>query len=303
VLLGVCAISAGLHLTGREAVARAVALAPNAGRGPAPSPLAPPEALARLGAFTLTTTVGPPSAKLVSWVAPELGRSVRGTVVLLHGVRMDKRSLIPEAVALVDAGYRVVLVDLRGHGDSTGEYLTYGTLEAADVRALLASFGATTSLGPLGAYGFSYGGAVALKLAELEPKVQAVVAVSTFSTLRGVVADYREKYLPGPLRLIPDAWFQGAVDEAATLADFDPDAQSPLRSVEHSSERLLFIHGSADTQVPSRHSLALAAAAGSRATVVTLPGGTHDSMPRDPTGAVARESVRWFERHLAARGE
>jgi dipeptidyl aminopeptidase/acylaminoacyl peptidase len=301
-LLGVCALGFTLHVTGREAIARAVAYAPNAGQHPVAAPQPLPESLARHGAFTLTTRVGPPSASLVSWVAPELGAAVRGTIVLLHGVRMDKRSLVPEAVALIDAGYRVVLVDLRGHGESTGDFLTYGTREAADVDALLSWLETKASLGPLGVFGFSYGGAVALALAALEPKVQAVVAVSTFSTLRGVVTDYRNKYLPGPLKLIPDAWFQGAVDDAAGLAQFDPDTQSPLNAVERSNERLLLIHGAADTQVPPRHSLALAAAAGSRATVVTLPGATHDSMPADPTGAVARESVRWFERWLTSAG-
>jgi pimeloyl-ACP methyl ester carboxylesterase len=302
-VLGICAAGILLHLTCRSAVARAVAFAPNAGRARLPSPAPPPDVLAQRGGFTLTTVVGPPAARLVSWVAPEPTRVVRGTVVLLHGIRMDKRSLLPMGVALLDAGFRVVLVDLRGHGDSTGQYLTYGSREAADVQAVLASLAAVTPLGPLGAYGFSYGGAVALSLAALEPDVKAVVAVSTFSTLRAVVGDYRRKYLPGPLQLIPDAWFQGAVDDAAGLAGFDPDLQSPVRAVERSSERLLFIHGDADTQVPPQHSLELAHAAGPRATVVTLPGATHDQMPADPTGAVARESVPWFARWLTSAGE
>jgi pimeloyl-ACP methyl ester carboxylesterase len=298
VALGCLVLGAGLHLGGRGAVARAVALAPNAGSDGAPF-MELPEPLALRGAFRLATVVGPPAARVVSWVAPEPGRPVRGTIALMHGLRMDKRSSVSLGVALVDAGYRVVLVDLRGHGESTGDYLTYGAREADDVATVLRALGEAEPLGSVGAYGFSYGGAVALALAEVDTRVQAVVAVSAFSSLRSVVADYRRKYLPGPLQLIPDAWFQGAVDEAGALADFDPDLASPLRAVRRSSERLLLLHGADDTQVPLRHSIALAAAAGSRASLISLPGGTHDNLPLEPAGEVARRSVTWFDRWLA----
>lgn len=289
-----------LHFAAREAVARAVALAPNAGRSEAAvSDQALPRALVERGAFVWHTEVGPPAATLVSWVVPSVSEPARGTVVLLHGVRMDKRSLLPVALALVDAGYRAVLVDLRGHGGSTGRYLTYGAVEAEDVASVVRSLARVLPLGPVGAFGFSYGGAVALELGALDPSVRAVVAVSTFSSLRGVMGDYERKYLVGPLRLIPDAWFQGAVDEAAAEAGFDPDRQSPLNAVAHSREHLLLIHGSADTQVSPLHSRRLAAAAGPRAKLVTLPGGTHDSMPVDRSGAVRHQTVAWFERWLA----
>jgi pimeloyl-ACP methyl ester carboxylesterase len=288
-----------LHRTAQSAVARAVLLAPNAARGDEPlAALAMPQTLADRGAFVLRTRVGPPDAELVSWVAPALSHAVEGTVVLLHGVRMDKRSLVPMGVALVDAGYRVVMVDLRGHGESSGRYLTYGAVETRDVTTVLDSLSERVPLRSVGAYGFSYGGAVVLELGARDPRVQAVVAVSAFSSLREVVGDYERKYLPGPLKLIPDAWFQEAVDEAGAVGGFDPDAQSPLAAVEHSSERILLIHGALDTQVPPRHSRELAAAAGARTRLVTLPAGTHDSMPADASGAVRHETIDWFRHWL-----
>jgi dipeptidyl aminopeptidase/acylaminoacyl peptidase len=156
------------------------------------------------------------------------------------------------------------------------------------------------ALGPVGVYGFSYGGAVALQLGALDARVKAVVAVSTFSSLREVVGDYERKYLSGPLRLIPDAWFQGAVDQASRIGGFDPDAQSPMRAVRSSQEKVLLIHGALDTQVPVRHSLALAKAAGARAQLVTLPGGVHHEMLSDASGVVRKESIAWFDRWLLA---
>jgi dipeptidyl aminopeptidase/acylaminoacyl peptidase len=216
---------------------------------------------------------------------------------------MDKRSLVPLGAALIDAGYRVVLIDLRGHGDSSGEYLTYGVREAEDVSAVVASLGPGFALEPLGVYGYSYGGAVALAFAAREPAVRAVTAVSTFSSLRAVMGDYERKYLPGPLRMIPDSWFQGAVDRAAARAEFDPDLDSPLRFAERSSAPLLLLHGASDTQVPPQHSRALAAAARGRARLVVVPGATHESLLLEQSGSVTGQVIAWFDRHLVAAGE
>lgn len=302
--LRVCALFAlilpfVIHFAAREAIAGAVVLAPNAGRSPTElaSRALPPE-LAERGAFSLLTNAGPPKATLSSWVLPGASRPTKGTIVLLHGVRMDKRSLVHLGLSLVDAGYRVVLVDLRGHGESSGRYLTYGSVEARDVLSVLDSLAQRVSLGPLGVFGFSYGGAVALRVAALDARVRAVVAVSTFSSLRGVVGDYERKYLPGPLRFLPDAWFQGAVDEAGRIGGFDPDGASPILAVQHSQEKVLLIHGASDSQVPVRHSMQLARAAGERAALVTVPGGLHHEMPSDPSGVVRRESIAWFDRWL-----
>jgi dipeptidyl aminopeptidase/acylaminoacyl peptidase len=198
---------------------------------------------------------------------------------------------------LADAGYRSVLIDLRGHGESSGRYLTYGQLEAADVSAVLDALGGREPLGCVGAYGFSYGASVALELAARDARLSAVVAVAPFSSLREVVLDYRERYLPYPLRLVPDAWFDQAVTEASELASFDPDANAPLRLVPRSQAHQLLIHGSADTQVPPRHSLELARAAGARATLVTVEGSAHEDLP---FRLLSRAALDWYERWLAA---
>ena len=297
----VLAVAIALHLGAREALASAVALAPNSNRARAlPGSLQMPIELVKLGAFTLETPVGPPAATLVSWVIePPLPR-IKGTVLLLHGVRMDKRSLAPMAAALAADGYRVVLVDLRGHGESSGRYLTYGGVEVRDISSVLDALRERgLTLGCTGVYGFSYGGAVALELSARDPRITAVVAVASFSSLREVMNDYRHKYLPAALNVIPSAWFQGAVDEAGRIAAFDPDRIAPLRAVGQSAAALLLIHGTADTQVPLRHSEALFGAAAGNARLVTVAGAEHAAMPGDSTGVVRRETLAWFDQWLA----
>jgi dipeptidyl aminopeptidase/acylaminoacyl peptidase len=254
-----------------------------------------PAALAERGAVRHETRVGPPDATLVSWLMTPRG-PVKGTIVLLHGVRMDRRSLVDTGVRLTDAGYRTLLVDLRGHGESTGRYLTYGAVEAHDLSALLDSVAAGgVDLGCVGVYGFSYGGAVALEFGARDERVQAVVAVAPFSSLREVVSDYSRKYLPAPLSAIPRGWFDGAVDRASWLASFDPDSSAPLRAVSHSQKHQLLIHGTADNQVPMRHSLALMDVAGPLTRIVPIQGASHENMPAD---VVREEALGWFDRWL-----
>jgi dipeptidyl aminopeptidase/acylaminoacyl peptidase len=293
------ALLLGLHVVARAALASAITLAPNAWRAPSERDALPPAELGARRFRELTTRVQAPDAALVSWVVDPAARPAKGTVLLMHGVRMGKESLVRVGVALSDAGYRAVMVDLRGHGESSGRYLTYGAVEATDAKTVLDAVAASDGpLGCVGAYGFSYGASVALELGALDPRVKAVVAVSPFASLREVFGDYRRKYLPLPFRLLPDAWFEAAVDDASFIASFDPDASAPLRAVGHSGANMLMIHGAADTQVPDRHSRALVAAAGSRAALVSVPRAGHDDMPADSTGIVRHQTVAWFDRWL-----
>ncbi len=285
-----------LHFGAREAVASAVAFAPNATRA-ADEAVPLPAELADRSVTRLKVPVGPPKATLAAWVVEPKARAARGTIVLLHGIRLDKRSLVSPALAFSDAGYRTVLVDLRGHGESSGRYLTYGAVENRNVSSVLDALEASgTKLGCVGAYGYSYGAAVALELGAHDARVRAVVAVAPFSSLRSVILDYRRRYLPAPLSAIPDSWFQGAVNEASRIAAFDPDGSAPERAATWSTAEQLLIHGTSDTQVPLAHSERLARAAQGRARLVTVAGASHDTIPA--FAETRRESLAWFERWL-----
>src|SRR5579859_1113357 len=59
--------------------------------------------------------------------------NVRGTIFLLHGYGLDKEAMMPWGLLLAQAGYRVVLVDLRGNGHSTGDQIYFGGIERTDM--------------------------------------------------------------------------------------------------------------------------------------------------------------------------
>lgn len=274
-----------------------VALAPNAWRLGSPTQLFElPAELARRGARRIETEVGPPRATLVSWLIEPEAQPPRGSIVLLHGVRQDRRSLVTAGLAFADAGYRSILVDLRGHGESSGHFLTYGAVESPDISQLLDALSSRgEELGALGVFGFSYGASVALELGASDRRVAAVVAVAPFASLREIVADYRKEYLPAPLNQIPDGWFDVAIQDASWLASFDPDRSAPLRSIVHSAAHQLLIHGTADTQVPLRHSQALFNIAGPLAELLAIPGASHHSLP---SPMIQQRALQWFARWL-----
>ena len=66
------------------------------------------------------------------WLAGQPGR---GAIILMHGVRDSRLSLLDRARFLSAAGYAVLLFDFQAHGESIGEQITFGYLESRDAQA------------------------------------------------------------------------------------------------------------------------------------------------------------------------
>lgn len=133
--------------------------------------------------------------ELVGWFAP--GAPGAGAVLLLHGVRSDRRQMLPRARALHAAGYAVLLVDLQAHGESSGERITLGAREGAGVVAALAFLRGAQPGERIGVIGVSLG-AASLVLAHPRPAPDAVVLESMYPTLAEAVANRMQTVL-GPL--------------------------------------------------------------------------------------------------------
>ncbi len=157
-------------------------------------------------------------------------------VILLHGLATNRAFwFASHAPALVEAGYRVTLFDLRGHGYSTMSERGYSaTALAQDLRDLMDGL----QIAQAHVIGHSYGGGVALEFAVEHPKRVASLCVM----------DSRVN------RLQPQQWlndgaplteFEYAVLDA-TPADWDNETQIGLRYLES-----LARHTVSGTQFPS----------------------------------------------------
>ena len=132
---------------------------------------------------------------------PAYGR-VHGVVVLLHGRSGRKEDLLPVAERFVAAGFRCVIPDLPGHGDSPLESMSFGSSEferqlpakvLADMRL---QFGLPDE--PAALWGMSMGGAFAVNAAgETSTDWDAMMVVSSFASLESVLeSQIPEQWLP-----------------------------------------------------------------------------------------------------------
>jgi fermentation-respiration switch protein FrsA (DUF1100 family) len=120
----------------------------------------------------------------------------RGTVLLLHGVRSDRRSMLGRARVLARLGYALLLIDLPAHGESTGERITFGLREGEGVRAALDFLRRELPDEPIGVIGASLG-AASVVLSGASPPPDAVVLESMYPTIEEAVANRLERRL-GP---------------------------------------------------------------------------------------------------------
>lgn len=115
-------------------------------------------------------------------------RAERGAVLLLHGVRADRRQMLERAKFLNREGYSVLLIDLPAHGESAGNRITFGRREAAGVRAALNYMAQQLPNQKIAVIGVSLG-AASLVFADAQPAPSAVVLESMYPTITEAVVD------------------------------------------------------------------------------------------------------------------
>ncbi|HEX4948123.1 MAG TPA: alpha/beta fold hydrolase, partial [Blastocatellia bacterium] len=109
-------------------------------------------------------------------------------IVLHHGYGKNRAELLNLGVKLCEAGYHVLLPDLRGHGASTVSYTSLGVYEKDDVNAAINFLKSKKSQqgqplvdgSRVGVYGVSLGGYAALTAVAENPTIRVVVADSVY---------------------------------------------------------------------------------------------------------------------------
>jgi fermentation-respiration switch protein FrsA (DUF1100 family) len=162
----------------------------------------------------LRTTDG---VTLAGWYVPS---SNRAALVLLHGAGSTRSDVIDEAVVLASAGFGVLMVDARGHGDSGGRAMDFGWHGDVDVAAATAYLAgrADVDRGRLGVVGMSMGGEEALGASGSNSLIRAVVAegatarsaadeawLSDEYGLRGVIQEHLERIQDWATDVLTDA--------------------------------------------------------------------------------------------------
>jgi uncharacterized protein len=137
----------------------------------------------------------PTNETVAGWLV--CGKPSFGAVVLLHGVRGDRRQMLGRAKFLNKLGYTVLLIDLPGHGESTGTRITFGVREAEGVETSLAYLGKEFPTEKIGIVGVSLGAAsTVLALSKGKSTApDAIILESMFPTITEAVSDRLELHL------------------------------------------------------------------------------------------------------------
>ncbi len=195
----------------------------------------------------------------------------RGTILVLHGVFYSKTWFLSLGDVLARRGWDVVLVDLRCHGRSGGEFVSWGALEKRDLKKLMDHLLAKQLVSQnLYVFGFSMGASIALQYAAFDSRSKGVVAVAPPTGIEGVA------HLVAPLA--SQEHIDQVVKRAGELGHFDPADSSAIDAVKHLHGPMLLIHGTMDCVVPYQHSLTLMAAATGEKKLITVPLATHISV-------------------------
>ena len=261
------ALLAGLLAFGVAVTAFAVGSLATA---PARAVIGPPPA--DLPAEPITIASGSGHA-LAGWFVPGIPHV--GAVLLLHGVRASRLEMLERARLLHRHGLAVLLFDFQASGESAGDAITFGYLEARDARAAFDALRLRAPSERIGVIGVSMGGASAI-LAEPPLEADAMVLEAVYASFEDAVKDRLEIYF-GPLGryLAP-----GLVGQLKPRLGFDPASLRPIDHIGRLTMPLLLIAGNADRHAPLAEMMQLY----NRATVARqlwiVPGAAHVDFQR-----------------------
>ena len=186
---------------------------------------------------TLETADG---LKLAAWYVSAAGTPTpttdAPTILLTHGLLENKRSMLHLVPWLHNAGYNVMLFDLRGHGQSEKQPTTIGRKEVLDVQAALDWLDAKGVGERVGGIGMSLGAAALVNTAVQDDRLDALVLDSLF-------ANWNETDFAKDYRLPPD-WLVPGVPNPEELM---PKVHVPVS----------IIHGTADILTKVDHAYRL----------------------------------------------
>lgn len=198
------------------------------------------------------------------------GTKPRGTVFLLHGYGLSQGSMLPWAFWCGDLGWNSVLVDLRGHGRSTGRHISFGPAEVRELEALMQHLERDAPLPrPIVVLGVSYGGAMALRWAAASRDIHSAIAIAPYPRLGPAAEGIRADFAPA----VPAFLVRQAIGALPRRLGVPPEDLDTLGALRKGRPKALLLASDADVIAPPGdvEELQVACLEGSRLAVVHGP--------------------------------
>jgi pimeloyl-ACP methyl ester carboxylesterase len=208
---------------------------------------------------------------LAAWYVPSADGA---TVVLLHGAGSTRSDVLDQAAVIARAGFGVLMLDARGHGESGGRAMDFGWFGDEDIAAATAFLEARPDVEPgrIGLVGLSMGGEQAIGASATDERVRAVVAEG--ATARSALDEAWLSDHYGVRGLFQEQleWAQDRVTDALTSAPVPTSGRAAVAA----SGRTRYLLITAGTIPDEGHAAAyVAAAAPGRVETWTVVGSGH----------------------------
>ena len=199
----------------------------------------------------------------------------RGTIVLLHGYGIAQFSMLPWAFRLAEDGWRCVLVDLRGHGQSTGKRIYFTVVETNDLNQLLETLARNNELvEPVSAMGESYGAVLALRWKTVNSGIHTVVAIAPYASLSNAVLNIRREYAG----LVPKFMVKEGLKKLPSVLKISPAEFDTTTVLRRKPVKALFIAGGEDKISPPHEVEKVRALASPGSEFIVVPDATHEAL-------------------------
>lgn len=192
--------------------------------------------------------------EIAAWYLPHTNS--QSAVILVHGRDASKQNamsgtIVEFAVRLNEAEFSVLMIDLRGHGDSEGERYSFGVYERRDV------LGAVDWLkdqgfesGRIGALGVSLGGGATIGATAEDTAIGVLVVDSTFADLNPLIQELWETESGLPKFFLPGVYLLTRL-----MYGYDLQSVQPVEEIVQIAPRPIFIlHCTTDKMVDVSHS-------------------------------------------------
>jgi len=177
------------------------------------------------------------NVRIAAWYIK--GDSTRA-VVLTNGIRGNRSGLIGRAKLYAAAGFGVLLIDLRGTGESEAQPISYGWHERHDIHAA-ANFLRKKDYTHIGAHGLSLGAAATVYSLQEQPDYAFVVLESCYGSVRDALNNrLKMKKIPRFTTIFMQKfseWHLGVSMQQLSPADHIKSAQMPVLIMAGDSEQ------------------------------------------------------------------
>ncbi len=173
-------------------------------------------------------------------------------VILVHGLNSSRTlefaGKFPEFGAEMNRqGFSILMIDLRGHGQSSDSRLTFGITERKDIIAAV-NWLKQKGFNPrqIGVLGVSMGAAAVIGAAADDPDIAAIVTDSGYAEVYPIIQKNWKSASGLPEIFLPSTMMFGYL-----FTGYDPTSSKPVQEIGRISPRpVLIIHSAIDPYTP-----------------------------------------------------